>query len=238
MLVMKKIRERVKGISEGKIITLQSFSKSLSKQAVVLGLSRLYQEGVLAKLEKGKYYRPKKSIFGLIGPSEDEIVNTLLDEMKGDAYVSGGAIFNKMGLTTQISNEIVVVGGKYNRKKKIGNLNVRYQRSTFKIIKKYIKFYQILDALKEVKKIPGSDVSSNLLILKKMILGLSRDDQKKLSEISFYYKPMVRALLGAILEETKIDSIQKIKKSLNILTNYIIKFDSSILPNKKNWNIL
>ena len=45
-------------------------------------LGRMVTEGVLRKIGKGRFYRPRQSIFGELPPKEAEIVKDLLERRK------------------------------------------------------------------------------------------------------------------------------------------------------------
>ena len=76
-------------------IYLQSGSESVIKM-----LNRLVGEGVIAKISKGRFYKPKKSIFGTLKPKPEEIVKDLLEkDGKVIGYMTGYSLFNRLGLT-------------------------------------------------------------------------------------------------------------------------------------------
>ena len=148
--------------------------------------------------------------------------------------------YNKLGLTTQIPNEVTILGSKYNRKVKLGNLLVHYQKndkaSNYRG-RGEVYLLQILDAIKDIKRIPGANVNDSLRGLIHLIKNMNESEQERLVKYSKDYRPMVRALLGAIMEQIGNTSFGKLKKSLNGLTSYKIGIDASILPNKDKWRI-
>jgi hypothetical protein len=233
MTVAKEVKQKILSIEEGKIITYDDFSYLQNFNAVSLALSRLVKDGLLKRLEKGKYFKPAKTKFGGRGPNESEIVKSLSDE----GYVSGSTAYNKLGLTTQISNEVVIIGKKYNRTTKIGNLSVKYQKREGSFNNKSRKYLQILDAVRDIKKIPGSSINKTLDKLIIIIKNLSDQEQERLVKYALEYKPMVRALLGAIMEKIGNFEFETLKRTLNPLTSYDIGIEEYILPNKKEWRI-
>ena len=152
MNISSKVKQKIEALPEGAVITFDDFSELPNKRAVALCLSRLKKEGELERLEKGKYYIPKKTKFGTLGPSESSIIQGLL---KGDegSYISGVTAYNKLGLTTQVANEITIVGSKYNRKAIVGKIKVKYIKGKAPVNKQNILLLQILDAVNDVKKI-------------------------------------------------------------------------------------
>ena len=55
--------------------------------------------GKLCKIAKGTYYRPKASKYGVVPPSQKEIVAAFTEQEKGT--VVGYSLYNSLKLTTQ-----------------------------------------------------------------------------------------------------------------------------------------
>ncbi|MFW5887894.1 MAG: DUF6088 family protein [Bacteriovoracia bacterium] len=233
MTVAKEVKQKILSMEEGRIITYEDFAYLQNFNAVSLVLSRLAKEGVIQRLEKGKYFKPKKSKFGTTGPGESEIIKSLIDE----GYVSGSVAYNKLGLTTQVPNEVTIIGKKYNRKTKIGKLSIRYQKREGSFNNKSRKYLQILDAIKDIKRIPGAGINETLRGLIRLIGEMSETEQERLVKYGIDYKPMVRALLGAIMEKIGNTLFESLQRTLNPLTSYNVGIDEKILPNKDRWRI-
>ena len=79
------------------------------KEAVIKALNRMAASGRITKLSKGKYYKPEKTVFGELVPEQYQIVKDILeDDGKIIGYLTGLSIYNKLGLTTQVSNTIQI----------------------------------------------------------------------------------------------------------------------------------
>src|SRR5690606_41695944 len=90
-------------------IEAQRKSRPVGKEAVIKTLNRLAASGKIAKLSKGKYYKPEKSAFGKLQPNRYQIVKDLIEEDgKMTGYLTGYSIYNQLGLTTQVSNIIQI----------------------------------------------------------------------------------------------------------------------------------
>ncbi|MCK5882273.1 MAG: hypothetical protein KAG61_01185 [Bacteriovoracaceae bacterium] len=233
MTIAKEVKKIVMNMEEGKILTYQDFSVLQNSNAVALALSRMVKNGIIERLKKGQFYKPKNTKFGKTGPREDEVIQILLN----DGRISGCEAYNRLGITTQVPNEIIIVGKKYNRKSKIGNLKVRYQKREGDFPIEDGLYLQILDALKDIKKIPGTSILDALKRLISIISKMNREDQRKIIKYGLNYKPAVRALLGAILEDIGNSRFKVLKQSLNPLTSYNIGISDKILPNKNRWSI-
>lgn len=240
MKVMEEVKKKIEKIDYGKIITYQDLKISQDKfEATAKALSRLNKEGIIKRLSKGLYYKPEKTPFGFIKPSEKEVIKHFTEKTgKAIGYVTGNNIYNKMGLTTQLTNEVLISCNNSRREIKINGIKIRFKNNNNKISKNDINNLQILDAIKDIKKIPDNNINDTILIIINKIKNLDNISRKKLYIISFKYNPSTRALVGAILELIESsDYTIKLKKTLNKLTKYKIGINEKILPNKKIWNI-
>ena len=100
---------------------LLSFSKALDRD-----LSLLTSKGVLEKVGAGLYYKPAKSLFGVLPPDNKELVKTFLKD--DDFLMYSWNQYNSLGLgLTQLYNQPVV----YNRKRhglfKLGNKTIDFR---------------------------------------------------------------------------------------------------------------
>lgn len=92
--------------------------------------------------------------------------------------------------------------------------------------------------MKDFKKIPDLDKKSAIKIFRDKLEKLSQIEIKRLIKIGLLYPPRVRAFLGALLENSgKAEWIDKLKESLNPLTQYKIGINKTLLPTSENWNI-
>ena len=92
-----------------------------------------------------------------------------------------------------------------------------------------------LDILKNIKKIPDSDINESYRLIKHYISALSKKEKRKMLNLSFVYPPQTRALLGKILEETPDLELESLKKSLNPLTKF--KLGLKDKKNDERWQI-
>src|SRR5699024_2522801 len=110
MSVAEMVQRGVKGLPTGKVFTYEDFMGKISqKKAVIKALNRLVQSGKIAKLSKGRFYKPEDSAFGQLLPRQEEVVKDLLQENgKVTGYLTGYSVYNQLGLTTQVSNIIQI----------------------------------------------------------------------------------------------------------------------------------
>ena len=109
----------------------------------------------LVRYGKGIYYKEKETIFGTTKIDEHALLVAQYlkcdDEIFG--YETGPSLFNKLGLTTQMSNDIYIVTN--NNRKKINKdfKNVILIRPVDHIDKYNYKYYQFLDILNNKYKV-------------------------------------------------------------------------------------
>lgn len=154
---------------------------------------------------------------------------------KTTGYITGLALYNQLGLTTQIPNVVEIATNKRKLPKVVYGTKVKYIQIKASINNENIKLLQILDAIKNIKNIPDSELNTSYKILKSKVLDLGIEDQNSLVQLSFSYSPMTRALLGSILECSQRIDLMALKNSLNPLTRFDVKIDE--IENKKRWNI-
>jgi len=145
-----------------------------------------------------------------------------------------------MGLTSQISNTLIIATSNPLPPKQIEGYKVKYirrNRSAFSI--KDIPLFQLLDALSDIKEIPDASPDEAVKILKDQIGKLSSSDKDRLVMLSLSYNAGTRALLGALMEQyfPKVVTT-KLKESMNRLSTFNLNISPDILSRKRAWNIV
>ena len=104
-MTSKSIKNKISNFETGKVFRLEDLGLPRSEQnAAVVTLGRLVQEGEIERLSRGTYYKPKRTRFGVVGPSMEERFRDLLyDNDTPIGYLTGFYAFNLFGLTTQQS---------------------------------------------------------------------------------------------------------------------------------------
>ena len=235
--INEKVVLKIKRILEGEIFTYKDFSFLENENAVALALSRLVKKGLIKRIAKGMYYKPKVSKYGVLKPNENEILKKILKKKAQGYYVSGISSFNKLGLTTQVPSTIEIFGKTSSRERKIGNVKIRYVNINKNNRSEDFEYLQILDSLRLIKKIPDSNVNDSYRKLKYQIEKLSNSKIKRLYELSIDSKPLVRALLGSMLEDNYAEISINIKRTLNNLTTFKVGLDVATVPNRDKWKI-
>ena len=230
---------------KGYVFTYADFpAKVKQKEAVIKALNRLVSSGKIAKLSKGKYYKPENSVFGNLEPNQGQIVKDLLEENgRIVGYLTGYSIHNQLGLSTQVSAVIQIAKNQIRPNFKRGNYRILFVRQKNIITKENIPLLQLLDAIRAIKKIPDSSIENSCKRFLAIIKKFSEKQINELVRLSLKYPPCTRALLGALLDAI-LEKLQKIKateplfKSLNPITKYQLAEAGKVLSTTKKWNIL
>jgi hypothetical protein len=241
MKVTDKILTKINRIDTGDVFGYDSLG--ITSDEIIAGskaLSRLVNKGIIKRARKGYYYKPKTSVFGEQKPREDVLLSIYLYENKKQvAYITGTRLYNRLGLTTQVSNAIRIASFDKQVKGKVGNMLVKPAKSYVKVNNDTIRYLEILDVIKDLNIIPDLQKSEGILYLKKVIYNFDAIEIKKLVSYGIAYPPKVRALLGALLESMNIDSsiYNNLKKSMNPSSSYEFGINSKLLSTVNSWNI-
>jgi len=237
--IAKLTRNFVESMDEAKLFTYNDIPSD-NKKTVAIELSRLYKKGIIKKVSKGKFYKPKRRAFGEIEPSSSEKISSYIDSSSDEiAYETGLNSFRQLGLSTQVAKTTTIATKRAYKKVKIDNIQIKFVPKRVDVSKDDIFLVQILDALKDIKKIPATTPEQAFISLKNIITNLSKNKQIKTAQYAMKYTPRTRALLGAILKDIGIwEEAYQLKQTLNPMTKYKIGISKDILPSKEYWNII
>lgn len=241
MNVAKEIKKKIAGFPDDYVFTASDFDFEPQNQAaVVKSLNRMAKSGEISKLAKGKFYKPRKTQFGVLKPSAYQIAKDFIErDGKIIGYITGYSAYNALGLTTQISSYIQIGTNKSRRSVKREKYTISFILQQNPITKKNIEILRILDAIRFIREIPATTPNEACLRLKEIVRNLNDEQREMLVKCVAKYTNYVRALCGAILEDIGCnDSIlESIRKTLNGVTEYKLPISESVLPTKQNWRI-
>lgn len=121
-------------------------------------INRIVKEDIIKMYAKGIYYQPIKNVFGEMPINKNKIIERkYLKDNNGriKGYISGEKLFNRFGLTTQISNKLYIITNNCGKKNEYYNrfLNVLLKKSTIEINNENYLYLQLIDVLKNKKRI-------------------------------------------------------------------------------------
>ncbi|NQU82145.1 MAG: hypothetical protein HQ543_11555 [Bacteroidetes bacterium] len=241
MKVSDIVINKINRFKSGYVFTYNVFDIPVNNiGALKMALNRLVNSGKIIRLSKGQFYKPEITEFGVLRPPEYQVVKDLLeDNGKIIGYLTGVSTFNKIGLTTQLSN-IIQIGTNIDRKsKKRGKYNIRFIRQKNTITKDIIYFLQILDSIRFIKRIPDSDISSSYFKIRTLIKNLAENEKEMIAKLALKYNPGTRALTGSILDQvTGSDITDKLLGSLNPVSVFSYNIIGDTTLDKEKWRIV
>lgn len=203
-------------------------------------LERLQKKGVIKRISRGRFYRPRKTVFGEKRPDESQLLKPyLFNKGKRNAYITGLTLYNQLGLTTQVPSTIQIASRERRNLSGVGSLEIKRVKSYVNVTEQNYQMLGFLDAMKDLKQIPDVNIKAALTMFKNRLNSLNLEERRNLLTYALSYPPRVRALLGAILEEQAYSlDATKLKESLNPLTKYAMGIDNTLLRRASNWYIL
>jgi hypothetical protein len=195
--------------------------------AVCKTLSRLTKSGVIERISKGIYYRPRKTMFGVSRPSRTEIRELPIKQVFHPAGVSAA---NLLGFTTQNSIHGEFATAANSIPSKIVNTPVRIHTRRPPT---WDKISSMDAALLDFLRSRGHLSELSPEETKKCLLAYMKEGDcfNRLLAVALAEPPRVRAMLGAIGQELR--KRHKILKGLRDSLNPLSKFDFGILDNLK-----
>lgn len=239
MTIANTIKARLSQFAPGEVFTIQDFKvESRNQPSLVRYLNRRVSQNELSRLSKGRYFKPRFTRFGQLSPGIEEVVKDLLiknDKLVG--YISGIPAFARLGLTTQISSQILIGSSVYRRPMERGKYKINFFLQRNDITESIIPMLQLLDAVKYFREIPASTPNEVILHISDILREQTVEDRKIMVEAALSYPNYVRAVLGAMLENIG-QPFAGLRQSLNGVTSYKLNISETVLPTKTNWNIV
>jgi len=242
MKIVEQIAKKLKKIPRGQVFTYTDFDIDVEKKnTIVKTLNIFADKGMIVRLSKGKYYKPKKSEFGNLQPSSYEIVKDFIEKNgRLIGYITGYSIYNHLLLTTQISNEIQIGTNQYRRAKKRGIYKISFILQPNPITRNNYRLLQILDSVRFVRDIPAMTTDEAIQRLIQIFSELTTEEQEKITKLALKYTDYVRALTAAILDNNNAEKslFEMLDKSLNGVSLYKLGISETVLPTKTKWRII
>jgi hypothetical protein len=193
--------------------------RDLASTAVAQALSRLTRRGLLRRLSKGVYYRPRQTTLGRSLPNP-AIVQKLASRRK-NVFPSGIAAANLLGFTTQMGGrgEVATTALSLPRKL-IGSDTVVHTRRPEAWAGLSDQDAALLDLLRRAGK--ASELSDEETLRKTLALFSEKGRFERLLKVADTEPPRLRAIMGAIGEEIgrKPSALRRLRDSLNPFSRF------------------
>jgi hypothetical protein len=236
------LRMQIKQIPEGKTFGYDDLCIAKEEYTTAAkALERLQKKGLIKKVSKGVFYKPKQTVFGELQPDYDELLRPYLFENgKRVAYETGTTLYKRLGLTSQMPFRIKIAS----RGKRItinrGTLKASAVKSYAEVTNSNYEVLGLLDAFKDIKRITDCSVDQAVSRLSAILKELSEKQIALLIRYALVYPPRVRALVGAVLQNIGYKGIglDILKRSLNSLSTIKLGIKETSLPTKNDWYIV
>jgi hypothetical protein len=149
-----KIFAKIQKSKRGSLFFTDDFLSFGSAKAVSKALERSVTRGEIQRVARGIYARlAKDSILGPIKPSTEEIAEAISKRDKARIIPTGTLALNALGLSTQISINVVYYTDGSARKIEVGNRTIKFKKTAPKNIATIGKISTlVIQALKEIGK--------------------------------------------------------------------------------------
>ncbi len=211
------VRQRIERGGE-RLWQLEDF-RDLSFTAVAQAFSRLKREGVLERLSKGVYYRPRDTAFGKSRPNPATIQK--LASRRKTFFPAGIAAANLLGFTTQTARRGEIATNALSLPRKlVGGETVIHTRRP----QAWASLSQEDTALLDFLRRGGntSELSPQDTINRTLKLLSEKGRFQRLLKVADSEPPRVRAMLGAIGDQIgqKNALLKRLRDSLNPFSRF------------------
>ena len=192
----------------------EELSGKLSEAAYYKTLQRMCELGELVKIAKGTYHLPKISKYGIIPPSENEIISAFTENKSGT--VVGYSLYNSLDLTTQISKTVNVVSSTLDGFSK-SIRNVVIHRMPLEFTPDIEEMVKGLEVLQNFDSIQELNYSAFLKYTEKLAKSFKEETFEEVVSAVPYKKSTI-SFLKEILNYYKIEN--NLSKYLSTLSKY------------------
>ena len=240
MKISEKISDKIQRLDDGITFTYTDLHLNSNEYiAAAKALERLVKNNVIKRASTGLFYKPKKTIFGELRPNEEELIKPYLFEgNQRFAYITGTALYNRMGLTTQVPKNIKVACLNKRIIAQVGNIEIKPAKSYVPVTNQNYFLLELLDVMKDFNKIPDLDQKMTISYLLKNLKVLTEKEMDKLIKAALRYPPRVKALLGALLDQlTFKEYLGALKNEINPFSSFEYGIKKEYLSTISTWNI-
>lgn len=197
--ISQKVRERVCHSEKGKLFAINDFEDLNNDSLVTRTLSRLQNEGVIVRVATGIYTNPKKTQFGILYPTIDQIAHKIAERDKAQIMPTGDMALNILGFSTQVPMNAVYITNGAKRKVKVGARNIVFKN----VVQKNFQFKGkllplIIIALKEVGENGVTDEMKNRIV--ELITASNLEEQATMMHDLYLSPVWMKELLLPIIK--------------------------------------
>lgn len=215
---INRVEKNLDKIDENQIILASKFYRQhlsdIPETAYYKSLERLTQANKLVHLTNGVYYKPKTTRFGIIPITTEEITSCFINNNSG--IVVGYNLYNKYGITTQVSKQCeVLTNGISEKQKNIGD--VYLEKIDFNLNRKRNNTIEALEILQNYSSIEDANQEALVYYMKEYAASYSDEDANFIIKNRKYKKSTI-AFLQYFLNAFEINN--SLNKYLSTMSNY------------------
>ncbi len=240
MNIAAAVNRKIDRIPTGKIFGYEEFPEYRdSPDAVLRAVCRLVDRGGLRRLRRGRFYKAGRGILGEMPPGDAELLeDALYRNGRRIGYVTGPALYNRMGLTTQSPKTITIASKRVPQTNDFGTIRIKFVPSRAPVSDSTIELQEILDALRDARNVPDASVETVINALADRLTKLGVAELRKLQKLAVeYYNAGTRALLGLLISTNEQPVLPMLRDSINPTTRFSISIKPDEWPQARDWNI-
>lgn len=189
-------------------------SDQINEAAYYKTLERLCKYNELIKIAKGTYHLPKVSKYGVVPPSEKEIVSAFTEN--GTGTVVGYSLYNNLNLTTQVSKTVHVLSSALDGASKTIR-NVVIQKAPLEYTVEVKNMVHGLEVLQNYHQIQDINYLAFIQFAQRLAEAYNKDAFCEVTSIIKYKKSTI-AFLQEILKYYDVKN--NLDKYLSTLSDY------------------
>jgi hypothetical protein len=122
---------RINRLGEGKAFSAKDFLDIASRGTIDMALSGLTRDGIIRRVRRGLYDRPKvnEALGGKLSPDIDEAARAIARRQKWKIVPEGGWAANLLGLSTQVPAKITYLTDGPNNEVLIGRRTIHFKHA-------------------------------------------------------------------------------------------------------------
>ena len=240
MNIAKAVNRKIDRIPPRRIFGYEAFPEYRdAPDAVLRAVCRRVDNGSLKRLRRGRFYKAGQGILGELPPGDAELLkDALYRNGRRIGYVTGPALFNRMGLTTQSPKTITIASCRAPQTKDFGTIRIKFVPSRAPVRDSTIELQEILDVLRDARNVPDASVGTVINVLANRLTKLGSAELRNLQKLAVkYYNAGTRALLGLLVSTNEQPVLPELRDSINPATRFSLGIKPDEWSRARAWNI-
>jgi len=188
---------KFKKAGRGSLFFTEDFTRFGSAKAVSKALERLVDKGEISRVARGIYTRQKNDpIIGTIKPGAEDIAEAIRRRDKSRIMPTGTQALNALGLSTQVTMNVVFLTDGAARKISVGKHKIVFKKTSTKNLATIGKISSL--AIQAMKEIGKDHITENQIEI--ILKQLAMEDPKRLEHDIKLAPEWIRIILRKALK--------------------------------------